>query len=281
MGEVSMDEIAPYSSIRVFFKPGLRGSSLKLVRSLGEQLGVDALFLDLPRSLEAIIRGLEEGDMSYEEALREMERRRLLPEPINSWIYTHEPLIRGLPRLRYGENFKIYCYKDTKALFHLAKIATDIACLTLRCSVTGRVDVEEWMELLREAAHERWDALEDEVFYISKRAVGARSICLSGIDGRSLAERLRVEGFKVELRSVEDTYYYTPLEILEGLLERGGAGEEEVERLVKCQVEYIRDYVVRSRNRDEAYYRWRHDKIPLSLQGDLGEMEFLGRISAS
>jgi len=46
--------------------------------------------------------------------------------------------------------------------------------------------------------------------------------------------------------------------------------------LVKDHIEYVRNYILRSKNRDQAYYQWVYDKVP-SLRQNFApeEIKFL------
>ena len=68
----------------------------------------DALFLNLSRRLNVLVRALAEG-VPYEEFIEMVRERALIPEPLSSWEYWVKPIllaVRGIlnekPELRYG-----------------------------------------------------------------------------------------------------------------------------------------------------------------------------------
>ena len=92
-------------------------------------------------------------------------------------------------------------------------------------------------------------------------------------------ESLMRSGFHVKIHYVERPYHFTPLIILERLMARGFIADREIERLVRCHLEYIRSYVYKFDNRDRAYYEWVYDKIPwLRERIDKEEIEALDSI---
>jgi hypothetical protein len=136
-----------------------------------------------------------------------------------------------------------------------------MAALTLQTSLTENVSVEKWKGLVMEGIERKRGALRAEADFIHERA-SQYSVCLSGLDGESLKQRLIEDGEEVNLTNIEGFYYPTPLETLEDRLTEGDLPDEELRELVMGHVEYVRNYVLSSRNRDQAYYLWVYDKVP-------------------
>jgi hypothetical protein len=67
---------------------------------------------------------------------------------------------------------------------------------------------------------------------------------------------LKEKGNSVNLTNIEELYHPTPLEILEERLAKEDVPNEEVEKLIREHLEYVKDYILKSRNRDQAYYQW-------------------------
>lgn len=249
-------------TIRILAAPGLRTSWTKLATQL-KDTPCDKLFLNFSNDLEELVEELSKDRLSYEEFIEEVREGKLVPEPVGSWAYTAEPILRSLTELRYQRPLlKIHCYRDVFYDGLSAKIAGEIAALTLRTAITGRVNVERWREIVREGVEYKRDALREEANFIHRKA-SARSICTSGLDGESLKKHLMEEGEEVRLTNVEEFYCLTPLETLEVRLAEGDPPDEEVKRLVKDHVEYIRNYILMGENRDQAYYRWVSGRKPL------------------
>ena len=60
--------------------------------------------------------------------------------------------------------------------------------------------------------------------------------------------------------------------MLEEQLAKGDISNEEAERLVRDHLDYIKNYILTSRNRDQAYYKWVYEKVP-SLREKIDSIE--------
>jgi len=250
-------------SLELFLTPELRTSNLAVSRLLRERGGgYDTLFLSLPMELEEALMEYSSGRISYGDLLEEARRGRLIPEPIGSWEYASKPLLESLPHL--SEKFPgllIRCYCSTEHEFSMMDAAVKTTALTLRVMTTGRVDAGEWLEALRRSLEAERDAREAELQVVLSRMGGA-SACVADLGRRGLERPLAKAGVDVKIRYVERPYHFTPLEILKRLILRGAIGYDEVERYVRCHVEYVRGYIYGFRSRDRAYYEWVYDKVP-------------------
>jgi hypothetical protein len=263
-------------TIKILVVPNLRTSHMKAVRYLKEEPTYDKLFLDFPENLEPLVKALAKGELSYRDFFGEVRERRLVPEPIEGWRYTAEPLLKSMPELRRRKpELELYCYKDVRDTKRFVEMATEIAQLTLRANVTRKINVEDWRNILREGLSYKREALNNEVCFIYERT-SHNSTCTSGMDGGRLEQRLAERGYQVSLTTVEEWYHPTPLEILEERLAKGDILDEEVEELVKGHLEYVRNYILTRKNRDQAYYQWVYDKVPkLREKIDPKEIEYL------
>jgi len=252
-------------TIEILVAPSLRISWIKMVAHL-KKANYDRLFLNFPQNLEHLVTKLSQGRLAYEDFIDKVREEKLVPEPMGSWMYTAEPVLKSLKELKsWKVILKIHCYKDVEHNQLSAKIAGDIAALTLQTSLTEKVNVEEWKGTVVEGMERKQEALRAEADFIHERASNY-SVCVSGFDEKSLKRRLIEDGEEVSLTNLEEFYYPTPLETLEERLMEGDLPDEEVRELVRDHVEYVRNYVLRSRNRDQAYYQWVYDKVPALRQ---------------
>jgi hypothetical protein len=99
-----------------------------------------------------------------------------------------------------------------------------------------------------------------EADYIRSHSAASGNLCLSGLNAKDL--RSRVEGGfrEIRVKCVENFYHFTPLEILQSRLSK--ISEVEIQELLKLHLEYINQYILKSRNRDIAHYLWVADKVP-------------------
>ena len=227
----------------------------------------DALFLDLPRSLDDVVRALAEG-AQYEPFLERIRELDLVPEPLSSWEYEVEPIllaVRGI--LNREPEPEVRCYRQTEFVQLSARLAEDVAKLVLRASVTGKVDIDEWRAIITELLRSGVDALDEETEYVSKRSIGKEtSICIAGMNARALRDRLSECNLNASLTYLLLPYHFSPIEVLTRTVEREledpTADGERILQIVKCHLGFVREYVLTSRTYDEAYLRWVRDVAP-------------------
>jgi len=248
-------------AIEILAAPNLRTSYMKMVKHLRE-LSYDSLLLNFPENLEPLVRELVENKLSYKAFIKEVRKQKLVPEPIDGWRYTAEPLLKSLEDLKLRRHkMECYCYKDTNYTLISADVASKIAQLTLRASITRKIDVEDWKNILKGGMKHKREALEKEVDSIHEKSSNECS-CASGLDGEQLEQCLIERGRRVKLTNIEEFYHPMPLEILEERLAKGDVPDEEAEELIMDHLEYIKNYILTSKNRDQAYYQWVYDKVP-------------------
>lgn len=251
--------------IKILAAPNLKISWMKM-RSYLRGANYDSLFLNFPQNLENLIVELSNGKLTLEDFIDIVKERKMLPEPVGSWIYVVEPILKSLRELKQLKpNMEIFCYRDVEYSRISMQIASEIAILTLRTSITGKVNVKEWKSLLIKGIGYRWKALKVEADFIHERT-SHYSICTSDLYGELLKQSLERKGEEVDLVNVEEFYHPTPLEILEERLMKEDVLDEEVGKLIGEHLEYVRDYILKGKNRDQAYYRWAYNKVPLIRQ---------------
>ena len=242
------------SRIDVLIVPSLRSSAEKAAEILAD-FRYDMIFLNLPMNLQSLISEYISRSISLQELISKIGRMKLIPESITSWLYLNEPLLKILGRM--DKPIKAYCYVDVNYYHVLFEAAVRIARLTFKTNVTGRIDVNEWISVLRE--HIRPEAMKQEAEFISLKARGD-SICIAGLSGWRMARILRGFGHKVKVRSAEKLYLFKPLEILEALMERRNLTHKVAEELIREHARFIRDYVLTFKNLDRAYYSWINER---------------------
>ena len=60
--------------------------------------------------------------------------------------------------------------------------------------------------------------------------------------------------------------------MLEEQLAKGDISNEDAEKLVRDHLDYIKNCILASRNRDQAYYKWVYEKVP-SLRKKIDSIE--------
>jgi len=262
--------------VEVFALPThLRAASERMAEVLrGSEF--DALFLNISRRLNKLVKALAEG-APYEEFIERAREEALIPEPLSSWEYAEKPIllaVKGI--LNERPELEIWCYKRPEAVQLSVRVAEEIARLVLRTCLTGKVDLDEWRSLLRRFSEASAGFLEDEAEYVAERARGKeRAICISGINGRRLKEHLSRCKVKASLSYPVVPYHLTPIEVLVREVERERRSsvedDERIIKIIRYHVNFVRNYILTSRTYDEAYFKWvkhvvswmRFKKVPL------------------
>ncbi|MBS7616229.1 hypothetical protein KEJ45_03400 [Candidatus Bathyarchaeota archaeon] len=250
------------AEVDVLIVPSLRSSAVKAANMLNGNYNV--VFLNYPYNLQSSICSYAYGFASLNDLVERIKCGSFIPEPVNSWLYLNEPILEVLQRLR--KDVKIFCYKDVDHYHMLADVASKIASLTLRVNITDKVDVDEWIKTLRWSL--RTEATDWEAEVVASKAEG-KTVCLAGINGWKLAQRIRGFGHKANVKCAERLYCLKPMETFEILLEMGKLTREEAEKLVREHAKFIRDFVLNTCNIDEAYYSWLEKRKIIGLSRKL------------
>jgi hypothetical protein len=253
--------------IDIFAVPKLKSAAMEVVEHL-EEGGYDALFLPFSRSLEVYARELAEG-APYKYFIEELKRLKLISEPVGSWEYFSEPILRALSRIkRSSPDLEIYCYEDQLYERVSTETAVRASILALNTLITGKVNAEAWRQLLKDEINCGLEAIDKEVNFIADIAGSHKvNVCVSGFNGKYIAARFKREGHDVRLTYLHLPYFFTPLEVLKReLMQEKEVSDERVEKLVRQHVEYVREYILTSGNVDEAYCRWVYDKFRHSYE---------------
>ena len=214
--------------------------------------GYECLFLDFGRNQESFIRNIAQGaDPGL--AVEMMKDLGLVKEPEETQDYrAAKPLFECLPSLEVSAS-NLYCYKEDASLILSSDVAVRILLLTAKARV-GRVEAEEWKEVMRDDIYNEIEAAEGEANYIVERA-GKTNICMGASE--ELVTSLSGSGFRVEEIVVDPPckpldLFATKIkmEMLKGEVVR----EEEVERLVEDHLRFV-DLIL-ERGYDEAYKTW-------------------------
>ncbi len=253
--------------------PNLKTSSMKAAYQLKERgCDYDVVLLNAPVEMEELVMELVIEQLSIDELFDEVGRLHMIPEPWGSWFYSMRPILESLPLIaKKFPSLMIGCYGSRDDAFASMEVSVRIASLILRMSITGEMELEKWREILQISQEVNREATERDTNAISLKA-GERTICLSDLGGRRLQKPLGREGLYVKPLYVEKPYHFNPLTILKRRMARGPVGDGELEELVRCHLEYVKNYIYRFRNRDRAHYEWEYDKIPL-LRGRIDKRE--------
>ncbi len=243
--------MSPNKKLGLIIKSPTVASSVKVVAYLKSQK-FESLFLNLPRSLDELVAEYVMG-MKYEDLVEEVRRRRLLPEPVESWLKEYEPLLKSLKE--EGVEICTFCYKDDKVFELETKATIEAALLVLRDSITGKVSTDRWLKLLTSQTNMA-SVIHREADYILEEASNYdKNICITSFEGRELKKYLEQE-METWVKYVGLPYHFTPLEVLKREVHLGKkVTEDRVRQLVKEHIKFIKEMVI-PKDLDTAISEW-------------------------
>ncbi|MHC1623015.1 MAG: hypothetical protein ACXQTR_00295 [Candidatus Methanospirareceae archaeon] len=214
--------------------------------------GYDSLFLDFTRNQETFIRGIAKG-VDPELAVERMKDLGLVKEPEDTQDFrAAKPLFDCLPSLDL-EDTDIYCYKEEASLILSRDVAVRILILTAKAKA-GRIEVEEWKEVMKDDIYNELESAEGEAKYIADRAK-EKNICLDASE--ALLTSLSGLGFQVNEIVVDMPC--KPLDILaekikHEIMEGEVVKAEEVVVLVEDHVRFVE--MIMEKGYEGAYRKW-------------------------
>lgn len=255
--------IMEMTAIQLMVRPDLKIASWRASKLIKETIRkYRILFLNLPEEMEQILTEFTCDRISYDELIDETLENHYMPEPHGSWEYAFRPILEALPELRSrSRELEILCYGSSEDELASANIASTLACYTLRNSLTGDVNADDWRSAIDDSLKIDKKAGESEVKKIICKAE-SDAVCLSDVGGRRLKPLLKDAGFYVSIQYLEKPYHHIPLMIMKRKMARNELEDNEIERLVRCHLDYVRKYIYRFENRDIAYYEWVWDNVP-------------------
>lgn len=256
------------SNVKIIVTPtGIRSAISKTATYL-ERADYDILLLNLSKELEEGVRELAEG-APYEMILNWFIEENLIREPLGVFKSEAEPILKAIRGITLRKpNLEIHCYKDPSSIHQSIRLATEVILKIFKWSSTGKVDLEEWKKLVYSWLRMEDKALNREVEYIMKETRKAEeSLCIAGFNGKRIKNHLKKRGCNVDLEYTYLPYHFTPLEILVREIRFGDRKKyeythERMRELIEQHGRFIRNYVISSRDYDEAYRRWIIDNIP-------------------
>lgn len=257
---LSVVDLKPYEILVVArpskFKRANTMAALTL-RSIVLSQEVKHVLADLPQGFEVVLKQCEKV-----EDFLSIAKRLSLFHYSESVSRAYEPIVYCLSRL-IKEGIKITCYLDPLDIERERELAFKISRLVLRASVKelDERDLKEWVQVLDEYASEdgiTFDRLIDNL----RRIDGLNVAILAGLEGFQYAERLRDQGLRVRIEAVGLPYLRSPLEVMILKHSRGELTIDELKKLIKEYVDYVRNYVVRSESLEEAHEKWSCNKAP-------------------
>jgi len=226
-----------------------------------QQTRYNAILIPIPRTLQTFIEEYVLG-APYELFVEKLRRSKLISEPLSPWTLVIEPLLRALREMKHKhQRLNVFCYGDQAYEEKSAQTAAEISMLTFNFASTGKTDLNAWRKLLESELLMEAEAFERETsFTLDVIDDYPDTICVSGVKGGSIFKRLRSAGHDAQLEYIDLPYYFTPLQILRneiGLEAKGKVlTEDRMEELIREHIAYVREYILKSNDLDEAHLRW-------------------------
>jgi len=227
------------------------------VQSIALKHDVRQVLVDLPRGFEALLRQCPSPRSALDSAVRVGLLR--WPESI---VRAYEPIVSCAYRLA-REGVKVMCYLEAKELEREREVAARVAQLVLRASIK-RVDdrdLQDWLQALDEYRGGAW-LMVDRVVDMLRAIEGSTAIILTGLEGLWLAKEMRSRGLEVAVRVVGTPYLRSPLEVMIIKRSRGELAADELRELIGDYVDYVRNYVLKYEDLEEAHKKWALEKAP-------------------
>lgn len=231
--------VSPGKELELIIKSPVAASSVRVASYLKSQK-FESLFLSLPRGLDELVAEYVMG-MRYEDFVEEVRKRKLLPEPVESWLKEYEPLLRNLRE--EGIEVCTFCYKDDRAFELETKAAIEAALLVLRDFITGKVSTDRWLKILTSQVN-TVDIVRREADYILDESSNYdKNMCIASFEGKELKKYLEQE-IKTRVKYIGLPYHFTPLEVLKREVRLGKVSEDRVKQLVKEHIKFITEMVI-------------------------------------
>ena len=218
----------------------------------------DSIFLSFPEELVESLNLYSSGDIIEEEFWNDYITLTGLSAPfVNSLKYKLGPLIKKLPSIKLKHDFEINCFEDLQYHNQLRGLTEQMLLQEFRLRATGKIDTNEWRELIREEL-EILKLLEEKmVENILQKGMNYKNsvIVLAGFM-KNLKRRLS-PNYNVKVICLEH-YWKSPLEVLKTLFRLSGVdniSDNIVKLCVKQHLKYL-DYILLYDDVDTSHANW-------------------------
>ena len=225
--------------------------------SLAMLYDIEVVIADLPMRMEKLLSEINDP----EELMRRAVELGLIPAS-QSFIRPYRPILKSLCDLiKSGVDVK--CCLASNAIKDQYEVGVKALRLMLKASIRGvdNIDLNEWLKLLEDNKLQVSRRISDIVNAIS-RAGNRRVIALTGLEGIEVSRTLKKMGLSVKMHIVGLPYLYTPIEVMYKRYSQGSIKPSELKKLIEEHINYIKNYVLRHDNLDEAHQAWSMDKAP-------------------
>jgi hypothetical protein len=239
----------------IWISPKLKNAYIQLSKSLKSIL-TNLILLPFPKCMTIFLKELING-VPYKYFLKKIEEEKIFFSS-NTFNYFYEDIIKVCRELKkINPDIELVCYKEDENEFFQIQSAIKISILTFRAVSRSKVCLDEWLLALIENLKKTEEYLRRELEFIEQKLKEyKKALCIAGFEGEYYFKYLKNK-LPVELRYFALPYHFTPLETLSTLLNlKKNLNFERMMKLVNLHIDYIRNYVTRCDNLDEAYEKW-------------------------
>lgn len=227
-------------SIYVIVRPPTKRATIETVKFL-EQLEFDVVFIDLPREFECYISDyLRHKNFDvFIKKISEIMPVEMVPA---SAIRGYEDLLRALCYLSHGR--PIYCYVSNLKNRIETEFAYLSAQLVLHDIITEKISIDKWVNLLSLSISnfDKW--IKEEAEYIAyESSMHNIAICIAGYDGSALKKQLS-NYCESWIKYTGQPFHLPPLQTLIRMMSMRKATQQEIVRLIKEHICFIRDFII-------------------------------------
>ncbi|GBC70894.1 hypothetical protein HRbin02_00667 [Candidatus Calditenuaceae archaeon HR02] len=238
--------------IDLIVKPPLRRAAIEAITVIGSG-GYEAVFLNLPRSLQPYIPKLaEEGDV--EAFMEEAKEATQLPENyLKALLRGHETFFKLLPRVSSGR--EIICYSPNPTHEEI-RATLELPALILRDTITETISLERWLSLIEEMIESTKNKLREEAAYLLTETRRFRhSACICNPEAAVNLKKHLQKKAPTHIIYTALPYAYTPLQILLRLYQQKPVPASQAEKHIKQHLKFIQKHVI-PQGLDQAIENW-------------------------
>ncbi|MEM1533786.1 MAG: hypothetical protein QXF51_00715 [Nitrososphaerota archaeon] len=244
-------------------KPPIKRAAIEAVTLIGAG-GYEAIFINLPRSLQPFIwRLTEHGDV--EGFIREAEHSIGLGESyLSALVRGHEYFLRHLPKISQG--LEIICYSTNPTEADIC-ITFELPSLILRDSIIEDISLDRWLELIKEMRGSAEKALREEAEFLVEHAgrLGL-SACICNPEAAADLRRLLQTRITSRIIYTALPYCFTPLQTLLRIYSRKPPHPSEVEKYLKQHIRFVQQYIIKL-GLDEGLEAWTRKELGWLIKG--------------
>jgi hypothetical protein len=206
-----------------------------------ERIDFDAIFMDLPRDLECYL--LDYLRHQNFELFVDQIYESMSPEDFpSSTIRGYEKLLTAICHIARGR--KVYCYGSVLKNKYETELAYYTAQLTLHDSITGKVSLDKWLNILTSRNYNFSEWIKEEAEYVASEAEKHDSpICITGYGGFTLKKNLS-NYFKSWIKYTGQPFHLPPIHVLTRIMSIRDMSQREIVELIKEHIKFVREFII-------------------------------------